>query len=448
MMFDFMQMGSILKFRYTTLELTANSSDEDKINDHNVGEDDNNKILDGEECSVDECGSDKDLGEPCQPGSVKVPRKPRTTRVLIGHLTSIPGGDRYEFHSAEVMIDEKNSRKSEKCPLDEDYVVSDGVVIRQLSYQPGEDACQCRSGQVIIGKKNSRKSEKCPANEGYIVSDRVMIRQLACEPGQDAYQYGSAQVMINEKHLRKSRKRSFDEDFIVPEDDDYDYGVESSNKRPKNVEKKTVAVRKKQAPQVYNHPLCEMPQSLQDYIGRLNLEAPPLFVAQKVVYASDVRRNQHRLSLPNRIINPDFFDKYLTDYETKLLKENGDVEVSLMDNKMHKYHNLNFKKWNMNSTTYVLKTGWNDVVKDNKLEEMVLQQDDNLEDLVLPNNRKENAVTVMKEDDKLKTDVVAQVWCFRKEARPWFALNIQAMTECYVTGKKTEDGRDIITKLL
>ncbi|KAL1831572.1 hypothetical protein ACET3Z_001223 [Daucus carota] len=118
-------------------------------------------------------------------------------------------------------------------------------------------------------------------------------------------------------------------------------------------------------------------------------------VAQKVLYPSDIRRGQNRLSLPVKIINTDFFEKFVTDTEKETLKRKEHME-------------------------------------DNKLEEAVIQKDG-----------KEESIMVMKEDDKLKSDVVVQVWCFHSEAIIWFALNIQAMSECSVTGK-TKDGRDIV----
>ncbi|WOG82377.1 hypothetical protein DCAR_0101541 [Daucus carota subsp. sativus] len=100
---------------------------------------------------------------------------------------------------------------------------------------------------------------------------------------------------------------------------------------------------------------------------------------------------------------------------------------------MHEYHTMNLAKWDLNSSSnYVLITVWRNVVHDNKLEEVVIQK-----------GGKEESIVVMKEDDKLKSDVVVQVWCFRSEGRIWFALNIQAMSECSVTSK-TKDGHDIV----
>ena len=66
-----------------------------------------------------------------------------------------------------------------------------------------------------------------------------------------------------------------------------------------------------------------------------------------------------------------------------------------------------------------------------------------MEEVVIQKGGKEESIVVMKEDDKLKSDVVVQVWCFRNEGIIWFAQNIQAMSECSVTSK-TKDGRDIV----
>ncbi|KAK1361105.1 hypothetical protein POM88_045579 [Heracleum sosnowskyi] len=142
-----------------------------------------------------------------------------------------------------------------------------------------------------------------------------------------------------------------------------------------------------------------------------------MFVAQKVLSASDVRQNQNRLLMAKSIINTAFLENFVTDNEKKRLMNHEDLQVSLVDNKMHEYHTLNFRQWEMTkSSTYLLKTVWFTVVTDNKSEEAVLEmdKDDNKKKC------KEVAVAVMKEDDKLKSDVLVQVWCSRKEGRLCF----------------------------
>ncbi|XP_074359328.1 uncharacterized protein LOC141698522 [Apium graveolens] len=435
---NFMQMGNFLT-GHPRLGLTVGSSDNQEIKDQTVADNDGIRILDDEKRTVDECASDKELGKQCQPGIAKVPKRPRTPRVFIGQLTYKSGGGAYEFRSAQMIIDEKNSRKSEKRPLDEG-IVPDGAFVRQLTCEPAEATCQYDSAQVIIDEKNSKESEKRPLDED-IVPDGALVRQLTCEPAEDTSQYDSTQMIIDEKNSRRSKKRPLDDDYVVSTDGN---GVESSAKRQNNGGKKIMAVRGRQTSQVQNYPPSELPQNLQDYISKLNLESPLLFVAQKVLFASDIRRDQNRLLLPKTIINPAFFENYVTDKDMKMLMEGNGVGVSMVDNKMHEYHTLNFAKWNMKSTSnYVLKTGWFDVVKDNKLEEAVLQKDDKSKEAASSKNA---VVVVVKEDDKLKSDVVVQVWCSQKEGRLWFALNIQAMTECNFVGK-TKEGRSIVKKL-
>ncbi|KAK1381753.1 Peroxisomal acyl-coenzyme a oxidase 1-like protein [Heracleum sosnowskyi] len=111
------------------------------------------------------------------------------------------------------------------------------------------------------------------------------------------------------------------------------------------------------------HP--EMPQNLKDYISELNLEAPPLFVAQKLLTATDVM--QDRLLFPKSLINAEFSYNFLTEVEKELL-EKQHVEVNLVDGMMREYHTLHLAKWDIASCSfYVLRSGWNDVVLQNKL---------------------------------------------------------------------------------
>ncbi|KAK1381768.1 hypothetical protein POM88_019503 [Heracleum sosnowskyi] len=393
-------MGSILKFRYMTLDLTLNSNADDKLEDHTIVADDiNDSNLDGEECFVDECASDKESKKSRQSGVGKVPKKSRTPRVFLGQLTWKPREDAYLFSSAQVIIDEKNSRVSEKRPLDDqDYNVPDGVLVEKLTCEAGEDSYQDRNCQMIIHENNSIESEKRPLDEDNVVHDGVFIEKLTCELGEDSHQYHSAQGIIEKKNSRQSKKRPLDEEFIVLDDD-------LGKKRQKNGDEKTVANRRKQVPLVQNHTPSELPPNLQDYISKLNLEAPPMFFAQKVLTASDVRQNQNRLLMAKSIINTAFLENFVTDNEKKRIMNREDVEVSLVDNKMHEYHTLNFRQWEMTkSLTYSLKTAWFTVVTDNNLEEAVLEKDkdDNKKKC------KEVAVAVMKEGDKLMSDVLVQ----------------------------------------
>ncbi|KAK1377014.1 hypothetical protein POM88_033207 [Heracleum sosnowskyi] len=350
-------MGSILKFRYVTLDLTLNSKADDEIKDHKVVADDIKDLnLDDEECFVDECASDKELKKSGQlPGSDKVPKKPRTPRVFLGQLTSKPGEDGYQFRSAQVIIDEKNSREREKRPLDEEDHVA----------------------------PNSREREKRP----------------------------------------------LDEDHVAP-DDDYEEAESSDKKRQKRIEKKETVPRK--PVQVYNLP-SELPQHFQEYISGLNLEVPPLFVAQKLLTVTDIKYDQGRLSLPKNLINHEFRDNFLTKDEKKLVENKMSVEVNLVDDMMREYNTLHMTQWAVNNTSPIaLKRAWNDVVLQNKLKPVTVLNEP-------------KPIVGMEDDNKLVADVVARVWCFRRESNIWFALNLQAMTELKILGT-TKKGVPILSK--
>ncbi|KAK1381749.1 hypothetical protein POM88_019484 [Heracleum sosnowskyi] len=168
--------------------------------------------------------------------------------------------------------------------------------------------------------------------------------------------------------------------------------------------------------EVHNlHP--EMPQNLKDYISEFNLEAPPLFVAQKLLHVSDVM--QDRLLFPESLINAEFSYNFLTEVEKELL-EKQHVEVNLVDGMMREYHALHLAKWDIASCSfYVLRSGWNDAVLQNKLSVSENFKEDG----------KVSKTVVMVDDNKSVTDLVVRVWSFRRGTNLWFALEFHQLTQ-------------------
>ncbi|KAK1381760.1 hypothetical protein POM88_019497 [Heracleum sosnowskyi] len=254
---------------------------------------------------------------------------------------------------------------------------------------------------------------------------RVLIENQTYNFEQGVY-YCSDLMIVDEKNSSPSKKHSRFEDFVVSEDgcedfvvsDDHDYEEEEScsKKKQRKVERKTTVPRKP-AP-VYNLP-TELPQNLQEYINGLNLEAPPLFVAQKLLTVTDVTAQQGRLLLPRSLINAEFFDNFLTEVEMDLLDTEA-IEVNLVDDKLREFYDLRMKRWVKTSNKdYVLQKVWNKVVAENNLGPLKVSKDN-----------KDLTMVAMKDDEnRWKTDVVALVWCFRRGSKIWFAFHTQAMTE-------------------
>ncbi|KAK1381765.1 hypothetical protein POM88_019500 [Heracleum sosnowskyi] len=254
---------------------------------------------------------------------------------------------------------------------------------------------------------------------------RVLIENQTYNFEQGVY-YCSDLMIVDEKNSSPSKKHSRFEDFVVSDDgcedfvvsDDHDYEEEEScsKKKQRKVERMTTVPRKP-AP-VYNLP-SELPQNLQEYINGLNLEAPPLFVAQKLLTVTDVTAQQGRLLLPRSLINAEFFDNFLTEIEMDLLDTEA-IEVNLVDDKLREFYDLRMKRWVKTSNKdYVLQKVWNKVVAENNLGPLKVSKDN-----------KDLTMVVMKDDEnRWKTDVVALVWCFRRGSKIWFAFHTQAMTE-------------------
>ncbi|KAK1381758.1 hypothetical protein POM88_019493 [Heracleum sosnowskyi] len=254
---------------------------------------------------------------------------------------------------------------------------------------------------------------------------RVLIENQTYNFEKGVY-YCSDLMIVDEKNSSLSKKHSRFEDFVVSEDgcedfvvsDDHDYEEEEScsKKKQRKVERKTTVPRKP-AP-VYNLP-TELPQNLQEYINGLNLEAPPLFVAQKLLTVTDVTAQQGRLLLPRSLINAEFFDNFLTEVEMDLLDTEA-IEVNLVDDKLREFYDLRMKRWVKTSNKdYVLQKVWNKVVAENNLGPLKVSKDN-----------KDLTMVAMKDDEnRWKTDVVALVWCFRRGSKIWFAFHTQAMTE-------------------
>nr|XP_043622198.1 B3 domain-containing protein At2g31420-like [Erigeron canadensis] len=93
-------------------------------------------------------------------------------------------------------------------------------------------------------------------------------------------------------------------------------------------------------------------------------------VIQKKLTTSDVTKSQGRLLIPTANV---YNCGMLKEFEKRKLGAGKDISVPVFDPKRREW-TLNFTRWNMNKEVYVLKTGWNDIVNTNGLEEgMVIQ---------------------------------------------------------------------------
>ncbi|KAL7604683.1 hypothetical protein Lser_V15G15214 [Lactuca serriola] len=115
-------------------------------------------------------------------------------------------------------------------------------------------------------------------------------------------------------------------------------------------------------------------------------------VINKKLYESDLLESQNRLSMPMKQLKT---DEFLTENEKQDLENGKEFEVGLLGPTLRLHQKpMVMKMWRLKSTgrrSYVLKTNWNEFVKENEKE--------------------------MKRHSKI------QVWSFRKDNRLFFALS-------------------------
>ncbi|KAJ0452429.1 putative DNA-binding pseudobarrel domain superfamily [Helianthus annuus] len=156
---------------------------------------------------------------------------------------------------------------------------------------------------------------------------------------------------------------------------------DSNNKKKRKMPKK-----KERVPVVNNESIVQLKRFITGEMGGLDMK----LVIQKVLYESDMKKDQSRLKMP--ILQLKTPHKFLTDEEIRMIDESKDgMEVRVVGAKLRMYERpLWLKKWHLKQTdNYVLKTNWNKFVADN---------------------------------DVLKKDTMIQVWAFRKNRKLCFAI--------------------------
>ncbi|KAH7840114.1 hypothetical protein Vadar_012818 [Vaccinium darrowii] len=193
--------------------------------------------------------------------------------------------------------------------------------------------------------------------------------------------------MVEKTEKRMGRKRRRDEDW--------EFGVEEEKKKRVNKKKK----KKKEEEEVNTVALPEkereLPEEFKDKIRELN-GSDAIMVMEKKLFATDVNTGNARLSLPAREIDL----RFLSEEEKVFLATRQDGnKISRIKSRIivegGMEHGICLSQWEMPkkasgnvSVVYVLLSGWKDVV----------------------------------EAHNLRKDDIVQLWSFRVEGNPWFAL--------------------------
>ncbi|KAL4586512.1 hypothetical protein LXL04_011148 [Taraxacum kok-saghyz] len=162
--------------------------------------------------------------------------------------------------------------------------------------------------------------------------------------------------------------------------------VDQVNEREKRKKRRIVAKKKSQSVPIESN---EVTRRLKEYIVNEENGTEVKMVIQKTLYQTDLEKSQNRLNMP---INQLQTLEFLREDEKRILDNEKEIEVGLLGPrlKMHE-KSMMLRKWRMRSTyNYVLKTNWNNFVKEN-------------------------------EKDLQKNSKI-QVWSFRKKERLHFAI--------------------------
>ncbi|KAI3719955.1 hypothetical protein L6452_20861 [Arctium lappa] len=131
-------------------------------------------------------------------------------------------------------------------------------------------------------------------------------------------------------------------------------------------------------------------ERLKEFVTEEMKGSDLMLVIQKILYATDLAKNQNRLSMP---INQLETLEFLTADEKRLLDtKDGEIDVPLLGPTLRMHANpMKLKMWQLKTTcNYVLRTGWNQFVESNS--------------------------------EDLKEHRKVQVWSFRRDQQLCFAL--------------------------
>ncbi|XP_024987859.1 putative B3 domain-containing protein At3g24850 [Cynara cardunculus var. scolymus] len=158
--------------------------------------------------------------------------------------------------------------------------------------------------------------------------------------------------------------------------------IDENNKKRMKIQDKKMHVR---SPAISNDTTDRLKRFITGEMKASNLK----LVIQKILYATDLAKNQNRLSMPmNQLETLDF----LTSDEKQLLDKYGEFKVPLLGPTLQMHTNpMTLRMWHLKTTSnYVLKTNWNQFVEKNK--------------------------------EYLTVNTKVQVWSFRREEQLCFAI--------------------------
>lgn len=270
---------------------------------------------------------------------------------------------KYElFTRGELVLDRKKKKKLEPFAIqDELYAREDELVSKQNKMQNNK----------IQRAASSSKRPRNYVNDEDVEEEYNMRKKISPRMSVDDEDYEE------EYNMKKKQRNKASSSKAVKYEDNED------NKK-KNMPKKNIE------PPISN----DITERLKEHITHEQNGTNIMLVIQKKLFASDLAGNQNRLTMPyNQLQTIDFLTEQERDY---LLTDKSEIDVSLLGPTFQMFHkSMKLVRWAINSTTsYILRTEWNNFVKENKSD--------------------------------LKQGAIIQVWSYRKEDqnKPCFAIAV------------------------
>lgn len=242
-------------------------------------------------------------------------------------------------------------------------------VIRELLKNPHYDESDVH---ILCLKEDQISSDHNPPEPNELIEIRFPMKEQ--KPIKPITEEAN---MVEKTEKRMGKKR--------PRDEDWEFGGEEEKKKRVNRKKRkkvnTVALPEKER---------DLPEEFKDKIRELK-GSDAIMVMEKELFATDVNTGNARLSLPAREIDT----RFLSEEEKVFLATRQDGNrISRIKSRIIVEGGMEYgiclSQWvsGKASLVYVLLSGWKDVV----------------------------------EAHKLREDELVQLWSFRVEGKPWFAL--------------------------
>lgn len=240
--------------------------------------------------------------------------------------------------------------------------------------------------ESMMRKRESKRPMQSSSSEDEQVEESNKRKRESKRPMKSSSSDDEIDKQVKESKKRKIEpKRPLKKLSFANDEDAYKKKLKKQKQRKiqKEIEKRINS-----QPPISN----EVTERLKEFITNDLNGSDIKLVIQKLLYSSDIKPDQNRLSMPiNQLIKT---SNFLTPQEKSFLDKKGEFDVQLLGPTLQMYKlPMRLMIWDMVSTqSYILKTNWSGFVKDN--------------------------------EEDLKENSIIQVWSFRKDQQLCLALAV------------------------